>query len=183
MQRFWEPTLIVGIGVLLLPASTIFAGFIFVQGMALAISENGMYQINRNTLLDMIDAEITARRLRYTMGALEQREGFDPDYDDTPYGKKIRDLIKNNYNLYAQVKSEREQQKKDVLSKKWRLELYGWEGPPSPPIKYEKSEKTLKLGPNPSDYGDKDDVGLYVWIGDGSWIDVPLYGQIRQEGR
>jgi hypothetical protein len=109
-------------------------------------------------------------------------EGFDPDYEVTPYGAKIRALINENYQLYAQEQEAKKQRLQGVAFKNLRLDSFGWEGAPTSPFTYKDDEKVLILGPNPSDYEEKDSDGSYAWFGDGSWIDYSLSFEVKVKG-
>ncbi len=106
-------------------------------------------------------------------------EGFDPDYDDTPYGEKIRELVRENYELYVKTRRERDSVLTSGISRLWPLSDFRWEGHPEFPIGYNKEENALELGPNPETYDRKDEVGSYAMLGDGTWVDVRLTFEAR----
>ncbi|MBI4587137.1 MAG: hypothetical protein HY717_24255 [Planctomycetes bacterium] len=110
-------------------------------------------------------------------------EGFDPDYDDTPYGEKIKKLISEHYVPYTEQQAQKKTaQSEPVYSELNVASAYEvWGGPEGTEVPVENKKGILTLGPNPGDYAEKDEQGTFIAIGDGSWIDVHLNFDARIE--
>jgi hypothetical protein len=97
--------------------------------------------------------------------------GFRPEFMETPFGHKVKELTEETYARFLEWEASRPSLA-DVPTRRFRLADYVlWQGPLLDDVVTLEAEG-LKLGPNPSDYEQRDHQGSYIALGDGTWLQV-----------
>lgn len=149
-------------------------------------------ELNERLLLHgMAEGEAAARLAKLKeddpVWNLAVLEGFDPQFDRTPFAAEIRKHIEENYKKYLAKRDARMASEKAVVWKEIDLREFTplWpEGTEA--VKVE--EGVLSVGPNEAEYVKQDEedlnlaAGTAIRIGDSEWIDVVLMFEAQVSG-
>ncbi len=120
-------------------------------------------------------------------GSLDRKEkiavllGFSPEFAQTRFANEIQKMIDKEYQDYIEEKTKKAERIAKIAPRKFKLDDYiTWYAPED--IETDKFEDgKIILGPNPSDWEEKDSQGSYIAMGEEHWIDVWVKMEVKVE--